>query len=109
MAPTGWETTIDQLLATFAPEQASSVVPGYIRSLTPIIEPRLDASSATAWYLMAATARIDTVEYMYLSGEEGLQITTQQGFDVDGVQIKAKMRFAAKAIDWRGMFRNVGA
>jgi hypothetical protein len=30
------------------------------------------------------------------------------GFDVDGIEIKARLDFGAKAIDWRGMHRNPG-
>jgi hypothetical protein len=36
-------------------------------------------------------------------------IETRQGFDVDGVEIKARLDFGAKAIDWRGMQKNVGS
>ena len=31
------------------------------------------------------------------------------GFEVDGLEIKARHDFAAKAIDWRGLYRNPGA
>ena len=46
---------------------------------------------------------IDTIEYAYLAGYEGLQTEQRQGFEVDGVDIKARLVFGAKAIDWRGM------
>jgi hypothetical protein len=31
------------------------------------------------------------------------------GFDVDGVELKARLDFAAKAIDHRGFWKNPGA
>jgi hypothetical protein len=56
------------------------------------------------WYLFADPALIDTIEYAYLDGEEGLYTESRLGFDVDGVEIKGRLDFAAKAIDYRGMF-----
>ena len=35
--------------------------------------------------------------------------TTRNGFDVDGVEIKCRLDFGAKAIDWRGLYKNPGA
>lgn len=77
-------------------------------SLVVIPEPRLDVNSATAWYLCAEPSAIDTIEYAYLSGQEGVYLETRMGFDVDGMELKARLDFAAKAIDWRGLYKNVG-
>ena len=52
---------------------------------------------------------VDTVEYAYLEGEQGLFTERREGFEVDGVEIKARHVFGAKAIDWRGMYKNAGA
>jgi hypothetical protein len=30
------------------------------------------------------------------------------GFDVDGVEVRARLDFGAKAIDWRGLYKNPG-
>jgi hypothetical protein len=108
--PVALQLTAFQLVAAnLAPAQSANVVPDYIRALTPIAEPRLDAASATAWYLLASPDQIDTIEYAYLEGQDGVYIETRQGFDVDGVEIKARLDFGAKAIDWRGMQKNAGA
>ncbi|MFN7939136.1 MAG: hypothetical protein U0R19_37780 [Bryobacteraceae bacterium] len=108
--PVALQLTAFQLVATnLAPAQSANVVPEYIRALTPIAEPRLDASSTGAWYLFASPDQIDTIEYAYLEGQDGVYIETRQGFDVDGVEIKARMDFGAKAIDWRGMQKNAGS
>lgn len=73
-------------------------------------EPRLlPDAGADPWFLAADAARIDTVEYAYLDGQEGVYTEVRQGFEVDGIEIKARHDFAAKAIDWRGLFRNAGA
>jgi len=91
-----------------AAASATAVVPEWVRSLVPVVEPRLDANSPTAWYFIADPAQIDTVEYCYLEGQQGVYIETQQGFDVDGVKIKARMDFGAAAIDYRGLQKNAG-
>ncbi|SIS76252.1 phage portal protein [Phaeovulum vinaykumarii] len=70
---------------------------------------RLDAASETAWYLAASPNQIDTIEYAYLEGQQGAYIETRNGFDVDGVEIKCRLDFGAKAIDWRGLYKNPGA
>jgi hypothetical protein len=71
-----------------------------------IVEPRLTGNQ---WYLSANPSTIDTIEYAFLEGDGELFTEQKTGFDVDGVQIKARMVFGAKAIDWRGLYRNPGA
>jgi phage major head subunit gpT-like protein/phage head maturation protease len=78
-------------------------------SLEPVVEAILDANSATAWYLAADTGQIDTVEYCYLDGAEGPVIESELGFEVDGISYKCRLDFAAKAIDFRGLYKNPGA
>jgi hypothetical protein len=34
---------------------------------------------------------------------------TRQGFEVDGIEMKARMDFAAAAIDYRGLQKNAGS
>jgi hypothetical protein len=81
----------------------------FANNLQVIAEPRLDAASLISWYLAADPAQIDTIEYAYLEGQEGVYLESRVGFDVDGVELKARLNFAAKAIDWRGFWRNPGA
>ena len=110
VVPVALQLTAFQMIApNLAPAKSADLVPDYIRALTPIAEPRLDAASTTAWYLFASPDQIDTIEYAYLEGQDGVYIETRQGFDVDGVEIKARLDFGAKAIDWRGLQKNVGA
>jgi len=78
-------------------------------AVEPVIEPLLDASSATAWYLAANSGQVDTVEYMYLAGAEGPVIESEMGFEVDGISWKCREDFAAKAIDYRGLYKANGA
>ena len=110
VVPSSLELSAEQLLAqNIVPAKAADVVPSSIRSLAVIAEPRLDpASGAVPWFLVASPAAIDTIEYAYLEGQEGVALETRMGFDVDGVEIRARLDFGAKAIDWRGLYKNPG-
>jgi phage tail protein X len=78
-------------------------------ALEPVVESILDANSATAWYLAANNSQIDTVEYCWLQGSAGPVIESEMGFEVDGISYKCRLDFAAKAIDFRGLYKNNGA
>ena len=106
--PAAIETTSQQVLAPIIAAQSSNTNP-FQGAYIPICEPRLDASSATAWYLIADPAQIDTIELAYLQDQRGVYTETEQGFEVDGLRIKARLDVAAKAIDHRGMVKNAGA
>jgi hypothetical protein len=109
IVPAALEVIANQFVSqTYLAAQSSNINP-FAGALQVIVEPRLDAASATAWYLAADPAQIDTLEYAYLEGQEGVYLESRVGFDVDGVELKARMDFAAKAIDHRGLFKNAGA
>jgi hypothetical protein len=80
----------------------------FANKLQVLAEPRLDAASLISWYMAADPSQIDTIEYAYLEGQEGVYLESRVGFDVDGVELKARLDFAAKAIDWRGFWKNPG-
>ena len=111
--PTALESKMLQLVypINIASWRPDAVVPEWVRTLVPVVEPRLDAAAGgtTAWYLVADPAQIDTVEYCYLEGQQGVYIETKQGFEIDGVEIKARMDFGAAALDFRGLQKNAGA
>jgi hypothetical protein len=111
LVPTELETVSEQLVAVITAAQTDKVVPDSMRSLKPISEPRLDDASTTAWYLAANPneSNVDTIEFAYLEGQEGAYMETRMGFDVDGMEVKCRLDFGAKAIDWRGMAKNPGA
>lgn len=108
--PASLELKAEQLLAqNLVPADTQNVVPQSIRTLSPISEPRLDAASEKTWFLAANPNQIDTIEYAYLEGQQGAYVETRNGFDVDGMEIKCRLDFGAKAIDWRGLYKNPGA
>lgn len=113
IVPTALEQDAYQLTsANYVPARAADVSEfrqGGRTSLEPVVEPLLDSVSATAWYAAANNSQIDTVEYCYLDGAEGPQIEVQNGFSVDGMSMKCRLDFAAKAIDFRGLYKANGA
>lgn len=72
-------------------------------AVEPIVEPLLDEASTAAWYMAARNGQIDTVEYAYVDGSEGVRTETFASEDIDGVKVRATLDFAAKVIDWRGL------
>lgn len=96
-------------VASVTPSQTSEVNP-YAGRLEVVEEPRLiPASGNDPWFAAADPSRIDTIEYGYLEGQTGIYTETRMGFEVDGVEVKARHDFGAKAIDWRGLYKNSGA
>jgi hypothetical protein len=96
--------------ANYVATKNADINPDFNKSLKVIVEPRLDAfDSGNAWYLAANPNIIDTIEYAFLDGEGELFTETRQGFNTDGMEIKARMVFGAGVIDHRGLFKNVGA
>lgn len=113
IVPAALEQTAYQLTsANYVPATQGNVSEfraGGRTALEPIVEPILDAVSATAWYLAANSSQIDTVEYCYLDGAEGPVIESDIGFDIDGISYKCRLDFATKAIDYRGLLKANGA
>jgi len=106
LVPPALETVAEKWLATIAPATAADVNP-FSGSLSLVVEPRL--SSATRWYITADPGEIDGLEFAYLSGNEGPQVESRSGWDVDGVEIRVILDFGAGFIDHRGWYMNAGA
>jgi ATP-dependent protease ClpP protease subunit len=89
--------------ANYVATKNTDINPEYNRSLSVTVEPRIIDDR---WFMAADpnAIAIDTIEYAYLAGAEGVMIEQRQGFEVDGVDIKARLVFGAKAIDWRGLY-----
>ncbi len=109
IVPAAKETIADQFISVNLMAAQSSNVNPFAGRLQVISEARLDASSATAWYLASSPDQIDIIEYAYLEGEEGPIVESRVGWEVDGLEIKCREDFAAKVIDYRGLWKNPGA
>ena len=74
----------------------------------PIAERRLDKASTDAWYMFSSTDQVDIIEMATLEGESSPIIETAVSFETDGVKVKARYSVGAKALDWRGIYKNPG-
>lgn len=109
ITPPGARSVEARKNVTATTPNAVAGVNAFANRLETVEEARLiPPSGADPWFLAADPARIDTVEFAYLEGQQGVYTETRTGFEVDGIEIKARHDFAAKAIDWRGLYRNAG-
>ncbi|MBP1806467.1 prohead protease/major capsid protein fusion protein [Rubellimicrobium aerolatum] len=110
LVPPGQRSVEARKQVTATTPSSTAEVNTFSGRLQVVEEARLiPAAGQDPWYLAADPARIDTVEYAYLDGNEGVHTETRAGFEVDGMEFKARHDFAAAAIDHRGLYRNPGA
>ena len=113
IVPAALEQTAYQFTsANYTPSTPGSVNEfraGGATAVEPIVEALLDSTSAAHWYMAADSSQVDTVEYCYLEGAEGVYVEQMVDFDTDGIKVKARLDFAAKVIDWRGLVRSNGS
>lgn len=99
------ETAAEQLLADISAATISDANP-FASKLQLVVEPRLE--DPNAWYLAADPSEVDGLEWSYLEGEEGPQLDTRAGFEIEGVEVKVRLDFGAGFVDSRGWYRNPG-
>lgn len=81
----------------------------FANKLTALVEPELDDLGEYSFILAADPAMLAGIEFAYLEGEDGIFTETRMGFDVDGMEVKARLDFGAGAIDYRGFYMDPGA
>lgn len=94
--------------AQYDPDTANKMQrPNKVRGLlSDIVDtPRL---SGAPWMLFADPMEAAALEVAFLDGEQEPYIETQDGWDVDGAEIKARLDFGVAGIDYRGAYRNPG-
>lgn len=104
VVPSALELQARQLVATFAATKSGDVQPF---TLGVVVEPRLDASSVTAWYLTGRNQ--SALEYGYLEGSEGVQSTQREGFEIDGLEVKARLDFGCGWVSPVGWVKSTGS
>jgi hypothetical protein len=92
--------------SNYVPAEQSAVANPNYTGMSVIVDPLI---TDYRWFLSADPSQIDTIEYAFLDGEPELFVEQRTNFDTDSIDIKARMIFAGKAMDHRGMFRNDGA
>ena len=111
VGPSALEVTINQLVNSAYDPNASINTQVYnpTRVLIPVIEPLLDASSTTAWYLFASPSQIDTVEVTFLAGQRSPIVRQEMDFEKLSQKLYVLQTFAAKALNHRGIQKHAGA
>ena len=107
VVPAALETVALQLVGEIAAAQIGDSNAS-LRRLEVIVDPRLDATSTTAWYLFAGPS-MPSLSVAYLEGEEQPYVETRVGFDIDAVEVKVRWSLAAYWADFRPTYRNAGA
>jgi ATP-dependent protease ClpP protease subunit len=80
----------------------------FANSFSLIVEPLLDDVTNDPFYGFANPMLAPALEHSYLEGEEAPYIETKAGFEVDGIQIKARHDFGAGWIGHRGSVKHKG-
>lgn len=88
----------------------NNTTPNFVRGLFETIsDPRLDAASATAWYMAGDPSQYDTITVDYLDGNDQPVLEQQNGWTIDGVEFKVRMDAGANPLDYRALYKNPGA
>ena len=103
----GHESAAELVVGPIVPNLSSSVNP-FSGKLSIIVEPRLFAGTTQPWYVAADPNQISSLEYSYLEGQEGVYLESHIDFDTEGMCTKARLDFGAKALDYRGLYKNPG-
>lgn len=110
IVPAVMESQAEQLIASTVDPSKSNDTPNsaFIRSLTLVVDSRLDEVSDTNWYVAASPQQVDTITRAYLAGAARPHYETREGWEIDGMSVKCRLEFAAVPIDYRGLVK-VGA
>ena len=107
LLPTVLETTFDQFNAAIQPTQTTNVniFSGYLQK---IVEPRLDVSSASQFYIVGNYPGVDKLVYGYLEGEAGPTIESEIKRDPDGITTYLRHDFGCMVSQHQGFYRSSG-
>jgi hypothetical protein len=77
---------------------------------TVVSDAELDGTSTAVWYAACDPSVYPGIEYCFLEGQEGPQILRKDNEDaILGIQLYAFEDFAAKAVDFRPLYKSSGA
>jgi phage head maturation protease len=99
----------EQITGATQPTAPADVVPDSLRRLRVVVSQYFPKTTPAPWYLVAAPLLVQTIEYARLEGANDVQINTYRDPSRLCTVIQAVHHFAAKALDWRGFYRNPGA
>lgn len=115
IAPPALIGTIDELLGStsYAVSNGNAgIINRWHQRLTHVNDAELATAFGgldTTWYLATNPGDVDTIEYAFLQGLESPALDRMPGWNVLGTSFRIYQAFTAKAIDYRGLQRHVGA
>jgi hypothetical protein len=109
VVPASLETTAEQLLTQLYATKIDDANPFSNAGLTLVVDPRLDANSTTGWYLATDVGQLEHLEYAYLESQQGPRVESRWGFDVDALETRISLDFGCGVVDFRGLYKSVGA
>lgn len=92
------------------PGQDNAALANRVANMAKVVsEARLDANSATAWYLAGSPTQYDTIEVSYLNGLAQPVLEQKEGWNVDGVEFKVRHDAGVNLLDYMAFYRGLGA
>lgn len=110
IVPVALESLAEQLLSSLVDPTRTNETPNleFIRGLTLIADPRLDADSEDSWYLAASPNQIEGILRAYLAGQPRPYLDENAEFMRDAISYKVRLDFAAGVVGYRGLYKNPG-
>ena len=110
VVPAALETVAEQLLASLADPAGvnQQTFNPFAHKLRLIVEARLDADSTTRYYLITNPEVFNWFDRVHLEGQPTPFVAEQEGWSIDGMEIKVRHDFAALVNDFRGAVKNDG-
>lgn len=99
------ETAAEQITAKTAPVRATAFNP-FSGALTPAVDAKI---TDYAWFLFASPQDAPVMVAGSLPGQNGPLVSTQEGWNTLGMEIRVVRDFGAGVVDYRGVYRDDGA
>lgn len=104
--PVALETTAESIIAalSYRADLASpeTMAPGWQNKLQVIADPRLDAASATIWYLFSDPNVAPVIELAFLNGQTSPVVEQDADFDRDLLRFKIRFDVGVAAVGYAG-------
>jgi hypothetical protein len=109
IVPKAKESTARAALMAIGPNVKAADQNWFAGRLTPVADGELDATSILEWYGACDPAFAPAIEYCHLENQEGPQFVRKDNESgILGIQFYAFLDFAAKAVDWRPLYKSSG-
>ncbi len=105
VVPVGLEADAEALTASLTYRPGSNTelqTPAWVKSLAVVSDPRLDAASASVWYLLSSPTVAAVIRLGYLNGQTTPEVEQEIDFDRDTLRFKIRFDVACAAIGWAG-------